>query len=94
MERNPPSPGAQFLPTDPGRSLVSEEESGAGGEGPRGRHCSMVSPRNKRKNGTSEWDSMDERGWAKKEMVREKERGKIIACGINERGSWKFEERN
>lgn len=26
MERNPPSPGAQFLPTDSGRSLESKEE--------------------------------------------------------------------
>lgn len=51
---------------------MSEEESGAGGEGPRGRHCSMVSPRNKRKMEQVSGDSKDERRWAKKEMVKEK----------------------
>lgn len=40
MERNPPSPGAQFLPTDSGRSLGSRGGSGGRGGYPRGRHRS------------------------------------------------------
>lgn len=68
MERNPPSPGAQFLPTDSGRSLGSKGESGGRGGSPRGRHRSVepeVSPERETRGKRNEREGStkgDERG--------------------------------
>lgn len=77
MERNPPSPGAQFLPTDSGRSLGSRGGSGGRGGYPRGRHRSAepdVSRQGEReRDKRSKWESStkgDERCGKRKENVR------------------------
>lgn len=76
MERNPPSPGAQFLPTDSGRSLGSRGGSGGRRGYPRGRHRSAepdVSRQGGRERDKNKWESStkgDERCGKRKENVR------------------------